>query len=598
MDRPGKIITLTLAMLLTACQYQEDNAQNLAVLMLWGGPASGASTGATSTTESTPNECTTLCINEVYFATTTPNNDFVEIYNPSASTVNLSSEGLYLQVDASCNGVDQIIALSGSLAEKSYFVIAATGHNLLKVNQVGLSNALADGHCFALARSSSAVGGPTDSAVLDWVTVGGAGTAENGVRATYPGNDQAAARFPNGTDTNRNNDDFRGQDPTIGSSNGARLTTIVINEVGSGAANNDFIELYNTGTAAVDLAASNAWIQRDDNCDMGSISGKHALVGTIPAGGYYVIARSGHTLLNVNQADLGNIEEDYCVALTVGNSNITSSSDSHIIDWVTLGGSGTTENGSRAPSVGDSSGISRCSNGSDTNANATDFRYAVKTPGQANDCTTQHIGNLAAGSVLISEVLYDVDTALGFEGGGVPNCTENDDEFVELINTTASPVHLEGASLGRITPTGTASKFYTFGAVNIPASSRLVVVSEDAGCYTSASLAGRTAYFDPTAAWTLSASGLTVILVTTDLTIPTPQTVPGAYAPGATGPRSMDYLGTGIGDPSTQGIFEGAPRNPDCADSSSIRTNPATDTDNNNNDFSCGIANGTPGRAE
>lgn len=569
-------------MLLTACQYQEDNAQNLAVLMLWGGPASGASTGATSTTESTPNECTTLCINEVYFATTTPNNDFVEIYNPSASTVNLSSEGLYLQVDASCNGVDQIIALSGSLAEKSYFVIAATGHNLLKVNQVGLSNALADGHCFALARSSSAVGGPTDSAVLDWVTVGGAGTAENGVRATYPGNDQAAARFPNGTDTNRNNDDFRGQDPTIGSSNGARLTTIVINEVGSGAANNDFIELYNTGTAAVDLAASNAWIQRDDNCDMGSISGKHALVGTIPAGGYYVIARSGHTLLNVNQADLGNIEEDYCVALTVGNSNITSSSDSHIIDWVTLGGSGTTENGSRAPSVGDSSGISRCSNGSDTNANATDFRYAVKTPGQANDCTTQHIGNLAAGSVLISEVLYIPSGA----------CSTTADEFVELINTTSSAVHLEGATLRWINGAGTVSLMYTFSADTLAANGRAVLVAANSGCHTSASLAGVTAFFD-TATWGLTNGGATVTLLKTDITLPAQGGCPaGALVPGATGPAFMDYVGWG-----TACVFQGTATTA-CSDQPSVRSPATSTTSNNNTDFSCDAANpnGTPGQ--
>ncbi|MBE7437761.1 MAG: lamin tail domain-containing protein [Spirochaetales bacterium] len=578
MNRLPKIV-LCLALLL-ACQYQEDDTQNLAVLMLWGGPKSSSTSAGSTTTTSIPNECTDLCINEVYFATTLPNNDFVEIYNPSSSTVNLSSEGIYLHVDAACNGADQIIALSGSLAEKSYFVIAPSGHNLLKVNQIGLSNALADGHCFALARSSSAVAGPSDTTVLDWVTVGGAGTTENGVRATYPGNDQAAARFPNGTDTNRNNDDFRGQDPTIGSSNGARLTTVVINEVGSGAANNDFIELYNTGTAAVDLAASNAWIQRDDNCDMGSISGKHALVGTIPAGGYYVIARSGHALLNVNQADLGNIEEDYCIALTVGNSNITAPTDAHVIDWVTLGGSGTTENSSRAPSVGDSSGISRCTNGSDTNTNATDFRYAVKTPGATNDCTTQHIGNLSAGSVLISEVLYDPSGA----------CSTTADEFVEIINTTGSAVHLEGATLRWINGAGTVALMHTFGAESLAANGRAVLVAGDSNCYTSASLSAVTAYFD-TATWSLTNGGATVSLLKTDLTLPA-QACGGALAPGATGPAVMDYVGWG-----TACVFQTAATT-GCSDQPSVRSPATGNTGNNSTDFSCDAANpnGTPGQ--
>ncbi len=170
---------------------------------------------------------------------------------------------------------------------------------------------------------------------------------------------------------------------------GAALPNLKINEVGVSSANNDFVEIYNASGFSIDLAAAGVYLQRDSACTLGNgITETVALTGTIAAGGYFVVANSGHSLSNVNLSTLGNLASGYCVILTSNNTEVTAVNDNNVIDWVTIAGAGTSENASYAPDTGANGAISRMPNGTDTNTNGTDFVVRSATPGVLNGTPT------------------------------------------------------------------------------------------------------------------------------------------------------------------------------------------------------------------
>jgi len=161
--------------------------------------------------------------------------------------------------------------------------------------------------------------------------------------------------------------------------------SLVINEIGfSGATGTDFVELYNKSSQAIDL--SGMTLQMDSGCSIsgGGITREATLSGSIPAGGYFLIAGDGTFALSTfDLATAGSITSSYCVFLTSNAIVGTSASDSHIIDWVSMSGT-TLENGSQAPNGGP--GISRCPNGQDTDMNGTDFVNLAVSPRAVNSC--------------------------------------------------------------------------------------------------------------------------------------------------------------------------------------------------------------------
>jgi len=163
----------------------------------------------------------------------------------------------------------------------------------------------------------------------------------------------------------------------------AALPNLKINEIGVSSASNDFVELFNPTGSAISLTG--IYLQRDSGCTLSNgITEVIALTGSVPAGGYYVLANSGHSLANVNSATLGNIASGYCIALTTNATEVASASATNVIDWVTIAGSGDTEGGVRAPDTTANGAISRMPNGTDTNSNSADFQLVSSTPGGLN----------------------------------------------------------------------------------------------------------------------------------------------------------------------------------------------------------------------
>ena len=225
------------------------------------------------------------------------------------------------------------------------------------------------------------------------------------------------------------------QQRTFGSPGGlasspATLPGLKINEVGISSASNDFIEIYNPTGSAIDLSAANIFLQRDSACDLtNGVTEVWALTGTVPAGGYYVVANSGHSLSNVNATNLNNIGSGYCLILSATNVPAGTATNSFIIDWVTIAGSGTAEGGSRAPDTGSNGAISRMPNGADTNLNAADFLLRGASPGAINGSPTyaSNPANAAVGVAIAQNVVMT---------------------FSESMNTVSGSVTLIGSSSG------------------------------------------------------------------------------------------------------------------------------------------------------
>jgi hypothetical protein len=213
----------------------------------------------------------------------------------------------------------------------------------------------------------------------------------------------------------------------------AALPALKINEVGVSSASNDFVEIYNTSGTAIDLAASGVYLQRDSTCNLSNgITEVLTLTGTVPANGYFVVANSGHSLQNVSLTTLGNIASGYCVILTATSSAVTATTDTNIIDWVTIAGAGTAENASLGPDTGANGAISRMPNATDTNTNATDFQVKAATPGALNGSPTytSNPGSAATGVAISQNVVLT---------------------FSETMNTGVGTVSVNGATSGNQT---------------------------------------------------------------------------------------------------------------------------------------------------
>jgi len=151
-------------------------------------------------------------------------NDFVELFNPTASAVNITGWTLQYASNAgnfsSTNGT-LTIALSGSIGPGKYFLVQGAGGSNGVALPVGADQA-ATGTNFnlagangklALARNSTTVTGPTAANVSDFVGYGSANQAEgstNGAAAApAPSVTTAIVRANGGcTDTNVNSADF------------------------------------------------------------------------------------------------------------------------------------------------------------------------------------------------------------------------------------------------------------------------------------------------------------------------------------------------------------------------------------------------------
>ncbi|MBV6492434.1 MAG: hypothetical protein LDLANPLL_00427 [Turneriella sp.] len=241
----------------------------------------------------------------------------------------------------------------------------------------------------------------------------------------------------------------------------------VINEIGVSSASNDFVEIFNPNTQAIDLAAAKLYLQRDSACDLSNgVTENLALSGTIPAGGYFTLANSGHSLSNIDAATLGNIAVGYCVILSGSNKATTASTDATIVDWVTIAGSGSAENSSYAPTTGDDGAISRIPNGTDTDMNGSDFQLKPTTPGTINGTPTftSTPANGAAGVLTNANVVLTFNEAMNNGTGtltliGTSSGTQANQPCVWTVGDTVCTVTPASAFQTNETVTVTLNNF-------------------------------------------------------------------------------------------------------------------------------------------
>jgi hypothetical protein len=353
-------------------------------------------------------------------------NDYVVLYNPTASPVNLSTWSLQRSVNSSLDVFDEIINLVGSIPANSYYLVQgqSAGSNGVPLPVVPSAN----GSNFNLTGSAGQVAlvddqtsitgaGISDPNVVDFVGYGASTTAEGSPVSPVPTTSQSMRREDNsgnstygtngsGWDTNDNSADFYIQgnltsDPPRGQS--FLANHIVIAEIYSGGSSNsssiykyDYVVLYNPTGTLVDLST---WsVQREVGTTASGFGEKVDLIGSIGPGSYYLIQGSGTgdygadlpVTPNVVLSTFNLQAAASKVALVNDQNIIEGFGDINIVDYVGYGTSVDTYEGSPAPAPPVTASICRRNNtggatygtngsGTDSDNNGADF-YVNITP--------------------------------------------------------------------------------------------------------------------------------------------------------------------------------------------------------------------------
>ncbi|MBE7438690.1 MAG: lamin tail domain-containing protein [Spirochaetales bacterium] len=363
-------------------------------------------------------DLTGIVINEIGWDTSAAADDFIELYNPGSFAIDLAAATAHIQRDSDCNlssGSPDKLALTGSIPAGGYYLLARdTGIHAGSADQTFTFTLNAD-DCVALTSSSTNLTATNNSHLVDFVAFGNAVDRENG--SVAPGS-KTLSRCPNGTDTNDNGADFLSRPTSIDAANNCTvvdLSPLKINEVvwdTGGTTTQDFVEIYNSGTSAIDLGAAGAYIMRDSGCNLGNgVTAIVALTGTINAGSYFTISNDATGYGgSANQTNMGNIDDGYCVAILSSSTAPTSPADSQVIDFVAIGTSSDAtyrENASYAPGGASNGQNSRCPDGNDSDVNANDFSSKSVSQGGTNNCVFNVTGATSASNTSVQVTFSD-----------------------------------------------------------------------------------------------------------------------------------------------------------------------------------------------
>jgi len=202
-----------------------------------------------------------LLINEIYSAPASGEKEWVELYNPTSTDVDLTDYSLK-------DGGVTAKNLSGTISHDGYFIF--------EVSSGWLNNS---------GETLSLIYKPT-SATIDQVNYGDWNDNQDH-QPLAPSLGKSLSRIPSGADTDNDKSDFRVLTPSKNTENLLPVYTnqIIINEIfpqPATTSGDEFIELYNLGSVDVDLS----------NWQLDDIAGSGSSPYTIPAG--TIISASGY----------------------------------------------------------------------------------------------------------------------------------------------------------------------------------------------------------------------------------------------------------------------------------------------------------------
>jgi hypothetical protein len=289
-------------------------------------------------------------------------------------------------------------------------------------------------------------------------------------------------RFPNCSEWTNDGDDWiESEELTPGAANPSPAdcslpsgANIIINELMPNPPGSDgdseWIEIYNTGTEAADLAG---WSFMGGTSSGGSLGDPFPDGSTIAPGEYLVI---GGSLASKILGDTPDIVTDFSLGNASSNADGVMLADCNgtVYDTVIYGGALNKEDGWTeddgttpdrfAPIPGDGAAIGRMPNGVDSDRSGDDFQeLPFPTPWQDNDIIATCDGQ---DDVKINEFMPNPDS----------EDTSADDlrEWIELINTSSSAIDLAGWEVQWGT-SGYSGTFILPPGTTIPAGGFLVV---------------------------------------------------------------------------------------------------------------------------
>ena len=355
-------------------------------------------------------------------------------------------------------------------------------------------------------------------------------------------------------------------------------THVVISEVYGGGGNtgaiykNDFIELYNPGSTAVNLAG---WsVQYTSAAGTGTWA-KTDLTGSIPAKGFFLIqalAGAGGTTNLPTPDVIGTLALSGTTGKVIlSNSNVAltgaNPSSAAVVDKVGFGPTATGFEGAPTPVISNTTSIERKAsatstaaslaiggaeefegNGRDTDNNLADF-VVTTVPNPQNSSVIEPTG---ANHVVISEIY----------GGGGNSGSVYKNDFIELYNPTSVAVDLTNWSVQYASATGTSWQVTALSGSIAPKSFYLVQQAAGSG--------GTTNLPTPDKAGNISMAGAAGKVLLANV-------VAAQSGMKPTGSQIIDFVGFGA----TANAFEGsgpttAPSNTNSVERKASATSDAT----------------------
>ena len=428
-----------------------------------------------------------VVINEIdYDQPSTDYAEFIELYNGGSSAADLSTYSVVL-VNGTGGGasVYQTIVLpSLSLAPGAFFVICGDAANTpgCDLDVSPDSNLIQNGAPDAVALYDGATLVDTVSYEGDTgtpYTEGSGSGLEDDSSIAFLG----ISRYPDGTDTDQNNADLSQRCITPGMANAAASSgcsapgqpRVVVNEIDYDQSSTDSGGVHRALQRGLGAADSSTYSVELVNGTGGGASIYQTIVlpsVSLAAGAFFVICGNAANTIN---CDL-DASPDTDLVQNGGPDAVALRDGTTLLDTVSYEGDtgapyteGTGVGLEDDPSF-DYRGISRYPDGTDTDANATDFSPRCITPGFANAASAS--GCTAPGSerLVINELDYDqpgTDTA----------------EFIEIYNAGLGAADLSTYSIQLINGTGGGAVVYqtiALPSVTLAAGSFFVVCANAA----------------------------------------------------------------------------------------------------------------------